>query len=125
MTILAYVGECPHCGATHCFTESSDWICKSCSENVNHLPEKAEVPTVYAVPSDRDGISTGMQVDDRKNTAKIVDTWTKEGGSKEVDGARMGSKIPSSIYHSRLRDDPHYWKDPKNVAKHRRWNIGR
>lgn len=48
----------------------------------------------------------------------------KDGGNK--GSIKMTHQIPAELYHGKIKQtgDQHYWKDDKNMARHRSCKVG-
>ena len=119
MRTIAFHRDCPACGQERAFfRESTDWKCPECGEVYGEEPKAKSGVMVTGLDDEwRDSITAGMQVDDRGQTSRMIDE-TKKG-----DKGQMSMRIPSSVYHSRMKDDKDYWKDLSNVKRHSNWKL--
>ena len=113
-------------------TASKQWLCKSCEEPIaatsKWKPEDG-VP-MMSMPHDVTRIdeknlqssqhmaSVGLTKGAQQERAYSEMVNDARSNYKPVEGVKAHYKVPPEVFFARRKEDPHYWDNPKNVARH-------
>ena len=136
--INAESGFCPECDNHTIYKQRKDevWFCFRCEKTTDEIFQKKAV--LHRInDNDPDHIPDGHRMRDprypKDMTGEQLEKMYEEGvkakrkmrqelGSSEH--GRLNLSMPPELFHGKRKLDPHYWQDPKNVAKHReRWGV--
>lgn len=127
-------GKCTYCGA-----EKPDEVKPYEAFKVSDLADMRHLEKMWHTTNDNDPdhIPDGQRMRDprypKHMTGEQLEKMYEEGVKAKRrmrqelgagDHGEMRMSIPPELFHGKRKVDPHYWQDPKNVAKHRaRWGV--
>jgi hypothetical protein len=125
MVLIGYIAVCESCKERSYRSGSKAWVCSNCGAAEKDV-EIGDSPTIFVKDDEWiDNIPSRMEGDSRRETYKDVErTRSKIATDGHPDeNSRLTMRIPPAIYHARLKDDRHYWKDPANSKRHKNWKV--
>lgn len=113
------IQECPDCkGESHRVWVSFRLSTVGCSgpTDPDYIPPEHRV------------VSDPAYGDSARSADKIERAYAEDierKGSLASSDNKMKASVPAHLYHGKIRQtgDKHYWKDPKNLARHKRCHI--
>lgn len=119
---------CTRCGRKMSRNFGADW--GTLQFNTQSCKDHDEVPAAKrTAPNLAEGISPAEAR--RRERAYERDVRRKREVAEAAGGNqgshRMAMSVPTELYHGKIRQtgDKHYWKDPKNRARHKAWKVAK
>lgn len=117
---------CAKCGRPMQRNFGADW--KTLQINTQSCKDHDEVPAQKRTAPNL-GMGISPKEARRRERAYANDVQKKRelaetaGGNRGLQ--RMTHSIPTELFHGKIRQtgDKHYWKDPKNRARHKAWKV--